>query len=632
MWQWLLLWVLPWEWLSAQVITDGSVGAAETLTGPNFTIPASLGQQNGHNLFHSFSQFDLNKAQSATFLGDDSIQHIISRITAGNESVLDGLIQTDIDGANLYLLNPHGFLLGPNVSLNVNGDVYVSTASEVQLGENAVFYSNRDQTSVLHSAPPEAFGFLDTPATLRIENNILEGAARQTLSLSAATIELDNGHLVVPAGQLHLVAVEHASHIALDPQLDLPNDAQGGTIRLSSGSSIEMGKRQGEGSVFIRAGQFVLDNSTIVASTNEERNGGVIDISVDTLQFLNNSFLDTRTFGNGDGGDVQIRVRGDAQLESSEITSTALSSQPQAGAAGDISLQAQNLTLQDSRINTTTFGVGHGGDIVLQIDDALVIRSTPEAEPSIQASSQRTNGDAGNAGQIVITAQSLLLDGAQIDNSSLGDGQGNSITLTIRDQVQLINQARIAADSQGSGDTGTLTLTTACLYLDHSTISTAAQRADGGDMRLNISNKLIMRDSQITVQVNGGDGNGGSFLLSNPQLVDLINSEISANADQGDGGLIFIIAGQLRSVNSSMDAESEAGLDGVVQTDFLNVEGEALPMAFLNAEDLIPQRCEARSDTDVSRFVVIAQRGRPHTPEDLQNHFPAADEDEDWEE
>src|SRR4051812_4998026 len=42
---------------SAQVRTDGSVGPAQTLAGPNHAISANLGQQVGGNLFHSFSSF-----------------------------------------------------------------------------------------------------------------------------------------------------------------------------------------------------------------------------------------------------------------------------------------------------------------------------------------------------------------------------------------------------------------------------------------------------------------------------------------------------------------------------------------------------------------------------------------------
>ena len=58
--------------LQAQIRTDGTVGAAMTLTGPHFQIPDSLGTIRGQNLFQSFQTFNLSSGQSATFTGPNS--------------------------------------------------------------------------------------------------------------------------------------------------------------------------------------------------------------------------------------------------------------------------------------------------------------------------------------------------------------------------------------------------------------------------------------------------------------------------------------------------------------------------------------------------------------------------------
>ena len=50
-----------------QITTDGTLGAAGALAGPHYAIPASLGQQSGANLFHSFGVFNLATGESATF-------------------------------------------------------------------------------------------------------------------------------------------------------------------------------------------------------------------------------------------------------------------------------------------------------------------------------------------------------------------------------------------------------------------------------------------------------------------------------------------------------------------------------------------------------------------------------------
>ena len=105
----------------AQVTLDGSLGPRESLAGPNYRIGAELGQIRGGNLFHSFGEFNVPTRGSATFTGPSTIMNILSRVTGGQPSAIDGLLRSEIPGANLYLLNPSGVLFGPNIRLEVSG-------------------------------------------------------------------------------------------------------------------------------------------------------------------------------------------------------------------------------------------------------------------------------------------------------------------------------------------------------------------------------------------------------------------------------------------------------------------------------------------------------------------------------
>ena len=90
---------------AAQHITvDGRFSPAQTLVGPNYSIGAGLGKQVGGNLFHSFGQFSLATPEKATFTPAGStgpISNVISRVTGGTGSKIDGTIQSNIAGANL---------------------------------------------------------------------------------------------------------------------------------------------------------------------------------------------------------------------------------------------------------------------------------------------------------------------------------------------------------------------------------------------------------------------------------------------------------------------------------------------------------------------------------------------------
>ena len=63
-----------------QIARDGSLGqSAGNLAGPNYTLGVISAQQiRGNNLFHSFSDFNVNTGQSATFTGPNSIANIIN--------------------------------------------------------------------------------------------------------------------------------------------------------------------------------------------------------------------------------------------------------------------------------------------------------------------------------------------------------------------------------------------------------------------------------------------------------------------------------------------------------------------------------------------------------------------------
>jgi filamentous hemagglutinin family protein len=128
---------------SAQVALDGSISrdAAGPLRadGGEYRIGARLGRLAGKNLFHSFEQFDLREGERATFRGPAQIERIISRVTGGEPSDIDGTIRSTIEGADFYFLNPAGVVFGPNARLDLKGSFHVSTADELRFADGAIF-------------------------------------------------------------------------------------------------------------------------------------------------------------------------------------------------------------------------------------------------------------------------------------------------------------------------------------------------------------------------------------------------------------------------------------------------------------------------------------------------------------
>lgn len=167
-------------WLSlahssqAQITLDGSLGPRGPLSGPNYAIPHDVGQSRGRNLFQSFGQFNIQRGESATFTGPTSIRNILSRVTGGQSSTIDGTLRSTIPGAHLYLLNPSGVLFGPNATLDVQGSFHISTADYLRLADGTRFVARLSDTTTLSVAPPAAFGFLGpTAAPITVQGSAL---------------------------------------------------------------------------------------------------------------------------------------------------------------------------------------------------------------------------------------------------------------------------------------------------------------------------------------------------------------------------------------------------------------------------------------------------------------------------
>jgi filamentous hemagglutinin family protein len=147
----------------ADVVLDGTMGGSGALAGPNFTIDTLNGRTIGTNLFHSFSEFNLTSSQSATFTNTTAavISNVLGRITDTNASSIDGRIASTIPDANLFLMNPHGMMFGPNATLDVQGAFHATTADYIGLADGTRFNAiPSGADALLTTAAPSAFGFL----------------------------------------------------------------------------------------------------------------------------------------------------------------------------------------------------------------------------------------------------------------------------------------------------------------------------------------------------------------------------------------------------------------------------------------------------------------------------------------
>jgi filamentous hemagglutinin family protein len=559
----------------AQITLDGTLGPAGALQGPNYTITEKMGRQLGVNLFHSFGQFNVHTHESATFTGPPTVGNIIGRVTGGNASLIDGRLSSAIQGANLYLINPHGMMFGPNARLDITGSFHASTADYIRLEDGGRFDATQPGNSLLTMAPPSAFGFLsEHPAPISVHESFLEVVEGKTLSLLGGNVKLQNGTLRAPSGRVNIASTASAGEVTLHASgLKVEGFQRLGTIELAhfSNKNVEVNGNvignidasgKGAGKVFIRGGRFTLDGGTVFSDTYGENSGGNIDIYVDEdLTLSNLSEIRADTFG--------------------------------AGNSGDVSLQAKRLTLKDdSLISTTSWNTGHGGNLAVNAAESISVSgagsgivanvkssgnggtisiSTPSMtmkEGDIQAS---TTGN-GNAGAISLQVGRLTLEnGAQISTSSLnpeGGGQlikgdAGQLTVVASEPVSLFgaentNEGTIPipsglfSNTTTGGNAGRISLWAPSLTLANGAQIAAASSGigRGGQLNIHVSDSLSISGMDDTLpfptglfSITEGEGDAGNILLDVGRLFLMGNAQINTSTvGTGLGGNVSVHA------------------------------------------------------------------------------------------
>jgi large exoprotein involved in heme utilization and adhesion len=425
-----------------------------------------------------------------------------------------------------------------------------------------------------------------------------------------------------------------------------------GNVQVLNGATITSGAfSSGDGgNLDIKSDNLLLTNTgSISAASLGSGHAGNIEVNVGNVQVLNGAAIVSSAFGSGDGGGINVKannvlvsgVNPGPYVDMAGIHPSGIASQSfiNGGNAGDVQITAGSLQVLDgARISTETFGRGNGGTIQITADNVLIsglnqgvkeFLTANGADPEGASASllTSTNGSflgssaTGNAGNLRITTRNVRVqDGGLISSKTEYSGNGGNIEFII-DRMNLFNGATVSAESSGAGYAGNILIkATDTVLLEDSSITTEAKYTDGGNIQVNAGYKVSLVDSKITASVGGGPDTLGGNITIDPQYVILNDSQIIANAYEGKGGNIRIIADVfLASPDSIVDASSALGIDGTVdiRAPITNISGTLAPMRgnFLSAEALLRDRCAARvRGGKYSSFVVSGRDGLPIRP------------------
>jgi filamentous hemagglutinin family protein len=506
---------------AADIVLDGSIGHSGPLQGPDFAIPAEIGQQHGGNLFHSFGQFDLQAGESATFSGPNTVHQIISRVTGGTRSHLNGLLRSTIPNADFYFLNSAGVIVGEQAQLDVQGSFYLSTADYLRLEDGGQFHASQPEKSLLTVAPPTAFGFFGpNVAPISLQNSEWRVPDDQTFSMVAGDISLTQSSVSAPDGQIQLASVASQAEVGVNlNNATVETFHQLGTIELIDSilgnklKGFQAGENNWNGSqgIYMLAERFLVDNSTVNAQTWQNRqnhSNGIVIQSRETVTLKNHARLSTDSLTAADAGNITVHTNNLTMQQSAAISSNT----QRDGAAGVITIKAKQLIMNDdARIGSeTSYQGGPGGQIDISADVFNM-----QADTIISAATRQTDSPAGQI-IITITDDFQMADDATINTGAYADGNGKGGNVTIQAKtLSLTDMAKIISTSFTGGQSGSLHIVADNLLLSKQSAvaATTFSQGNGGDVNVQIRHRFSMMDDAVIVSGTEGGGASGDILL-----------------------------------------------------------------------------------------------------------------------
>ena len=582
---------------SAQITPDSSVGTQVT---PNVTIngvPSDRidgGTVRGANLFHSFSDFNVQAGRGAYFTNPAGISNILTRVTGSNASNINGTLGV-LGNANLFLLNPNGIIFGSGTRLDLNGSFLATTANSINFADGTQFSASNPQAApLLTISVPVGLGLGSNPGPIQVQgtgHNLIPSAFSptkgagasptglrvqpgQTLALVGGDVALTGGILTAPQGRIELGSGT-GGVVSLSPTghgwtLDYSGVPSLRNIQLSQQALVDASGARG-GDIQLVGRQILFnDGSDALIQNQGSQPGGNIRVKAsESLQLQSFSNLDNETVRGGKGGDVvistpQITIEDGAQISTGaygaatggNITVNADSIQLAgftpatptehsgigaytygAGRGGDITISTGRLmVLNGSSIGSITVGTGAGGDLNVNASDSIEVIGVQPRFLSSSAVGAASFIRSGNAGNLTINTSKLaILDGGTVDASTGGSGKAGNVTINASDSVEV--NGTVSGSFIPSRVSSSATIVIPAIRQLYGLPPGAS--GGSGDITINTGRLSVTNGALINVR-NDGSGNGGTARVNARSITLDQQGSITATAASGQGGNIAL--------------------------------------------------------------------------------------------
>ncbi|WP_190509689.1 filamentous hemagglutinin N-terminal domain-containing protein [Leptolyngbya sp. FACHB-321] len=397
-------------------VTSAIDGTQTIVRQTDNTFNITGGTTAGNNLFHSFQQFGLTQGQVASFLANPAIQNVLGRVTGGEASVINGLLQVTGSNANLYLINPAGIVFGANARLDVAGSFTATTANGIGFGDrwfNAVGANN--YATLIGN--PSSFAFTMTqPGAIVNAGNLAVGTG-QSLTLLGGIV-INTGTLTAPEGEVTIAAIPGeklvrltptgsllsldlptATKAAINPQpfnpLTLPELLTGGNLSGATGVTVENGIVTLTGS-----GTIIPTNAGVAIVSGQVSTRGTVGGNVNVFG-QKVGLVGATIDASGTNGGGTVLIGGDYKGQ------------------GTLPKAQQTYISPDSIIQADALQTGNGGRAIVWSDQRTEFYGTIRVQGGAQA---------GDGGFVEVSGKSNLVYQGTVDTSS-PSGKSGSLLL-----------------------------------------------------------------------------------------------------------------------------------------------------------------------------------------------------------
>jgi filamentous hemagglutinin family protein len=255
------------------------------------------------------------------------------------------------------------------------------------------------------------------------------------ITVNAGTLTVTNG-AVISAG----------SSQSAGPAGDVTVTADSVVIS-ADGQIFSRSFAQNSGQVTITADALTMDNGSIVTSTSSESGGrgGDVVLNGGTVRLTNGASINSQSgseedqgrFSTGRAGDIIMSVTSLTLAKRSKITSSSLGTEPNAGDAGNITIQSESTVVLNDSLITTEARAASGGKIEINAPEMIRLTNS-EVSTSVKGVAGESNG-----GDISIDPQFVILQNSQmIAQANAGAGGAIDIIATsafIRDPASIVD-------------------------------------------------------------------------------------------------------------------------------------------------------------------------------------------------